>query len=256
MAQQRTVINGIVLRGTDTRESDKILTILSPVGKLAVIAKGARGRQSRLAAAAQLLAYSELTVTGGRTWLYLSEAATIELFAGVRQDIELLSLASYFAELTEAVTDENMECREILRLLLNALYALGELRKPQAQVKAAFELKLMSLSGFEPLADCCAVCGRTSPQEPVLDVVNGVVHCRSCVLPEWGRCVQLTNGALGAIRYILYGDEKRLYSFRLPDEDLLSLAGAAEQYTLAALDRKFRTLDFYHSLRPFDRKDS
>ncbi len=255
MAQQRTVLNGIVLRDTDTRESDKILTVLSPAGKLSVIAKGARGRQSRLAAAAQLLAYSELTVTGGRTWLYLAEAATIELFAGVRQDIELLSLASYFAELTEAVTDENMECGEILRLLLNALYALGALKKPQKQVKAAFELKLMSLSGFAPLADCCAVCGRTDLREPVLDVANGVVRCQRCVLPERGRSVRLTGPALAAMRYILYGDEKRLYSFRLPEQDLQSLASAAEAYALAALDRKFRTLDFYRSLRPLDRKE-
>ncbi|MDE7243571.1 MAG: DNA repair protein RecO [Oscillospiraceae bacterium] len=256
MAQARTVINGIVLRGTDTRESDKILTILSPAGKLAVIAKGARGQKSRLSAAAQLLAYSELTITGGKTWLYLAEAATIELFSGVRQDIELLSLASYFAELTEAVTDENMECGEILRLLLNALYALGELKKPPVLVKAAFELKLMALAGFEPMADSCAVCGRPDPQKPVLDLGNGVVRCQKCLLPGRGQSVRLTGKALGAMRYVLYGDEKRLYSFRLPEEDLRSLANAAELYVRATLDRKFRTLDFYHSLRPLDRKDS
>ena len=256
MAQVRTVINGIVLRDTDTRESDKILTVLSPAGKLAVIAKGARGQKGRLSAAAQLLAYSELTLTGGRTWLYLTEAATIALFPGVRQDIELLSLASWFAELTEAVTDENMECGDILRLLLNALYALGELKKPPLLVKAAFELKLMALSGFEPLAGHCAVCGRTNPEKPVLDVVNGVVRCQRCVMPGRGRSVRLTGGAFSAVRYILYGSEKRLYSFRISEDDEKSLANAAELYVRAVLDRKFRTLDFYHSLCPSDRKDS
>ena len=40
---------------------------------------------------------------------------------------------------------------EILSLLLNSLYALDTLQKPQSIVKAAFELKLLALSGYEPL---------------------------------------------------------------------------------------------------------
>ena len=40
MAGERTVIRGIVLRSTDTKESDKILTVLTAAGKLTVIARG------------------------------------------------------------------------------------------------------------------------------------------------------------------------------------------------------------------------
>ena len=58
----------------------------------------------------------------------------------------------------------------------------------------------------------------------------------------------LTPGALAALRYILYGDEKRLYSFRLGEKDLEKLSNAAEAYLHAMLERGFRTLDFYKSL--------
>lgn len=248
MAREQIVVKGIVLRGTDTRESDKILTVLTAAGKLRVIAKGARGRRSRVTAAAQLLAYSELTVSEKGEWYFLSEASTIALFEGVRQDIELLSLASYFAELVEAVTLEEMDSGSLLRLLLNALYALGNLKKPPELVKAAFELKVMALTGFEPLADGCAVCGRPEPEDPVLDIVDGVVRCRRCSGGRQGLAVPLTPGALAALRYILYGDEKRLYSFRLGEKDLEKLSNAAEAYLHAMLERGFRTLDFYKSL--------
>ena len=83
-----------------------------------------------MTACTQLLAYSELTLNESCGWQYLGEGATIELFDGVRRDIELLSLASYFAELTEAVALEDVESGPLLRLLLNALYALGSLKKP------------------------------------------------------------------------------------------------------------------------------
>ena len=249
MARERTVVKGIVLRAVDTKESDKILTILTPHGKLPVVAKGARSRKSRVTACTQLLAYSELTLSESRGWQYLSEGSTIELFQGVRQDIELLSLASYFAELTEAAALEGVESGEILSLLLNALYALGNLKKNPAQVKAAFELKLMSLIGFEPLADACAYCGNPEPEDPVLDVREGVVCCGKCGKGERGLSMPLSKGALAAMRWVLYGEAKRLYSFSLAGPDLKKLGDASETYVHAMLERGFKTLDFYKGLR-------
>ena len=61
MQQAKTVTSGLVLRQTVTKETDLILTVLTPdLGKIPVIARGARRKNSRLAAACQLRAYSEL----------------------------------------------------------------------------------------------------------------------------------------------------------------------------------------------------
>lgn len=248
MARERTVVKGVVLRAVDTKESDKILTLLTPHGKLPVVAKGARSRKSRVTACTQLLAYAEFTLSESHGWQYLVEGSTIELFNGVRQDIELLSLASYFAELTETVALEDVESGEILSLLLNAFYALGTLKKPQAQVKTAFELKLMSLIGFEPLADACAYCGAPDPEDPVLDVREGVVCCGKCGKAERGLSMPLSGGALAALRWVIYGKAKRLYSFSLAEPDLKQLGDASETYVHTMLERGFGTLDFYKGL--------
>lgn len=53
-----------------------------------------------MAAACQLLAYSEMTLYEKGRWTMLDAADTIELFDGLRQDLTALSLAAYFAELT------------------------------------------------------------------------------------------------------------------------------------------------------------
>lgn len=250
MAKEQTVIKGIVLRSVDTKESDKILTVLTAgMGKVSVVAKGARSRRSKVTAATQFLAYSELVLSESHGWQYLSEASTIELFDGVRQDVELLSLASYFAELTEAVAYEESEAGEILSLLLNALYAMGTLKKPSELVRASFEIKLMSLIGFEPLLERCACCGAERPEQPVLDVAEGIVHCRGCTVGPTGRGLALTDGTLAAMRHVLYGDPRRLYSFTLEEPDQRCYTRTAEAYVTAMLDRNFRTLDFYKSLR-------
>ena len=247
MQPERFVTCGLVLRETVTRDADKILTVLTPDrGRLSVIARGARRKGSRVAAACQLLAYSEMTLYEKGRWTMLDAADTIELFDGLRQDLTALSLAAYFAELTEAVSDGS---GDVLPLLLNALYALSALKKPPQLVKPAFQFRLMALAGYEPMADGCALCGAPQPENPMLDVVHGVVHCGKC-REKGGLSLPLTASGLAALRYVLYGDPRRLYSFSLPPEGLRALNHAADAYGSAQLERSFRTLDYYKNILP------
>lgn len=247
MQPERFVTCGLVLRETVTRDADKILTVLTPDrGRLSVIARGARRKGSRVAAACQLLAYSEMTLYEKGRWTMLDAADTIELFDGLRQDLTALSLAAYFAELTEAVSDGS---GDVLPLLLNALYALSALKKPPQLVKPAFQFRLMALAGYEPMADGCALCGAPQPENPMLDVVHGVVHCGKC-REKGGLSLPLTASGLAALRYALYGDPRRLYSFSLPPEGLRALNHAADAYVSAQLERSFRTLDYYKTILP------
>lgn len=247
MQPERFVTCGLVLRETVTRDADKILTVLTPDrGRLSVIARGARRKGSRVAAACQLLAYSEMTLYEKGRWTMLDAADTIELFDGLRQDLTALSLAAYFAELTEAVSDGS---GDVLPLLLNALYALSALKKPPQLVKPAFQFRLMALAGYEPMADGCALCGAPEPENPMLDVVHGVVHCGKC-REKGGLSLPLTASGLAALRYVLYGDPRRLYSFSLPPEGLRALNHAADAYVSAQLECSFRTLDYYKTILP------
>lgn len=245
------VLQGLVLRETETKEADKILTLLTAErGRLSVIARGARRKNCKFAACAQSLAWSEWTLYQRGAWYYANEGTTLELFNGLRGNLEAMALGFYMAELTEAVTAEEAPAGELLRHLLNGLYALSALGKDPALVKPAFELKLLCLAGYEPLADACAVCGNPEPENPRLDVVQGVLCCGGCGGGEGGRAMPLCPASLAALRHIVYGDPRRLYAFRLGPEPLKRLSAASEAFLTAQLERGFRTLDFYHQLDP------
>ena len=251
MQTGKTVTSGVVLRVTDTKETDRILTVLTADrGKIPLIARGARRKNSRLAAACQLPAYSELTIYKRGGWYMLDEASPLELFDALGRDIELLALASWFCELTEAVCAEETPAPEVLSLLLNALYALCYTDRPPRLVKAAFQFRLMALAGFEPLADGCALCGRGDAEAPMLDVQGGFVTCGGCRGPDAGLRLPLTAGGLAALRHVLTTDGKRLYSFTLEPGALAALDHAGEAFISAQLERGFRTLDYYKSLLP------
>lgn len=246
--QGKTVTHGLILRDTDTKETDKILTVLTAeMGKISVIARGARRKNSRLAAACQLFAWSEMTLYRRGNWYYLDAAEPEELFSGLQKDLVRFSLAAYLAELTEFVAGEETEAGELLRLLLNGLYALGNLGRDPALVKPAFTFRLLALAGFEPLCDGCAVCGAETARDPVLDAVQGVVHCRKCS-GVGGENFPLSAACVTALEHILHGPSRRLYSFTLGPEDLKLLDRAAEGFAAAQLERSFRTLGYYKAI--------
>ena len=149
--------------------------------------------------------------------------------------------------MAEAVTSEDLPSGEVLSLLLNSLYALDTLDRPNELVRAAFELRLLALSGYEPLLDDCAMCGRTDPAEPVFDAAQGVVLCKKCAGPAGG--LPLDAGALAAMRHIVGAPSKRLLSFTLEPASLARLSVVCETFAAAQLDRRFKTLDFYKSIK-------
>ncbi|MCL2391477.1 MAG: DNA repair protein RecO [Oscillospiraceae bacterium] len=237
--------SGLVLRETPYKDSSKILTILTAhEGKLTASAHGALRKNSKMAGATQALAFSEMTLYSNRNRWTLSEARSVEQFIGLRADISLLSLSAYFAELAEAVADEDSPNEQLLPLCLNALYALSEGLKTPAFVKPAFEFRLMAISGFSPRVACCCVCGNEQPERSDIDLSGGTLTCVACN----ANANALGIGTLKAIRYIINCDSKKLFSFSLSDSAQRELAIMAERYLLAHLDRNFRTLDYYHKI--------
>ncbi len=240
--------DGIVLRETSYRDADKLLTVLTPDrGQLTLRARGVRSRRSRLKASCQLLAFSEFTVFESRGRMTVNEADPKLLFTGLRADLELLSLASYFAQVAGVVSQEDRPSPELLKLLINALYALDAQGRPPKLVKAAFELRVACLAGFTPDLSGCASCGSDAPV--FFNVSDGSLLCADCAGAAGdGSFLPVRPGTLAAMRYIVGGELGRIFSFRLGGESAAGLSTLAENYLLTQFERGFATLDFYKSL--------
>lgn len=241
--------DGLVLRETDYKEADKLLTVLTrDRGQLTLRARGVKRKSSPLKSGCQLLAYSEFTVFENQGRHVIDEAVAKEMFLPLRTDIELLSLGSYFAQVAEVLSQEDEPNPALLSLCLNALYALSKLNRPQGLVKAAFELRAACLAGYEPMLDGCAVCGAETPDRFL--VSGGVLQCAECLSPgETGIRLPIHPGTLAAMRYIVHCDLKKLFSFRLGEAGEKELHDVAETYLLTQLERGFFALDFYKSLK-------
>lgn len=238
----------VVLREADYKESDKILTLLTPeLGKLTAQAHGCRRKGNGLSAACQMLVYSEMTLSEYRGRWTVTEAAVEQEFRRLRRELDRLALGSYLAEVVGALVQEDSPPEGLLPLLLNCLYALDRWDTPPAQVKAAFELRSMALSGFAPMLEGCAVCGREQPEAPMLNLAQGVLHCDGCNGGE-GISMPLSQEVLAAMYYILNCPGRRLLAFRLSEQGLRRLGDVCEAYLLTQTERGYGSLDYYKRL--------
>ena len=241
-------IQGLVLRVTKYNDKDALLTVLTHNhGKITAKARGLLRKNSPLTAPCQLLAYSEFTLFEYKGFYTVNEASTVEMFHGLRKDLTKLSLGTYFAQVADVISQEDIPNPELLSLTLNCLYGLSRLQLPENQIKAAFELRIACIAGYTPDLDGCQYCGNPVPDR--FNITQGRVECKGC--RDWTANdirMPLSPGALDGLRYLAFCDPKRLFSFRTEPATMEEMAQVTESYLCTQLERGFSTLDFYKSL--------
>ena len=241
-------VQALVLRVTNYNDSDALLTLLTKShGKITVKARGLRRKNSPLAAPCQVLSFAEFTLFEYRNQYSINEARSIELFQGLRSDLQRFTLGTYFLQVAEVVSLEDAPNPDLLSLALNSLYMLTQMTQSEIKIKAAFELRTACLAGYTPDLGCCYMCGDSTPL--LFNTKEGHMVCRACDDgSQFGIRLPITSGVLEAMRYICSCDAKRLFSFSLNDESLELLSDVSEAYLIAQLEKSFSTLDFYKRL--------
>lgn len=268
---QHEAIDGLVIRVKDMGDHDRYLSVLTAEkGRISILAKGSRSLRGPQLAVSQLYTYANFEYYRRGDFYILKGGSSIQPFYALSMDIDRLNLAAYFCDVICEVTDEGEPAEDMLRLLLNSLYAVSRDLYPQPIVKAAFELRVAALSGYAPELMACARCGETVETRDVyLDVMNGALLCEDCLhrgtpqkridpvyddLREAEVLCPLSPSALAAVRYCLSAPVERLFSFEIKDEqELHAFSKAAQTYLLSHLGRGFDSLNFYLSMRQVPR---
>ncbi len=140
-------VEGIILKRRNLGEADRILTVFTlQRGKITVLAKGVRRIHSRRAGNVELLNRVSLYLHQARTFLILTEAASLDTYQKLKEDLTLSTYAFHIIELVDKLTAENQENRSLYTELVEVLQRLS--RKPRQILVRAFEVKILSNLGF------------------------------------------------------------------------------------------------------------
>ncbi len=210
---------GFLLKTIQTQEADVLVKILLQSGeKITAYARAALKSKKRFEGGLPILSQIEFrAVKKPGQDLYVLEDTKIKYeFKNLSSSIESLTMASYFAEITESCAHEGLDNPDLYNLLGASLKALDEGQSPWL-VSSPFEVKLLSLMGW---------------------------------LPDFA---QLDNECEEILRNIL---KKKVSENDLKLEQVHKVDGILKNLVRNHLgDGKIKSLDFFRSLRRFQEQN-
>ena len=229
---------GIVIAENNMGDFDKMITLLTPNGKIGCSARGARRPKSQLMAGTQFLCFGDYMLFKGNNTYTLNSCDTLEVFYSIRTDLDKLNYASHITKIIQDVTYENQNTYKILQLYLNTLYVISETNMDLEFVLSIFKLRLLCLLGFTPRIEKCVSCKQEENLLYFSFKDNGL-KCNHCMKQDTG-AIQISESTKKAIQYIIMAPAKKLYSFQIAEENKKQLSLLSKIYMDIKLEKEYK----------------
>lgn len=233
----------LIVRTANSGDNDRILTAVSgDLGKISIVAKGVRSLRNKNGSAAGPLCFSDLVLKPGRELYSLSSAESVEGFYHLRESVEALAYAAYFAALLEDCCEAGVPAEEELRLTLNTLYVLQKRSESAALLKPVYELRLCEILGLAPYISEECQCGA---EARYIDIAEGETRCAAHRGPS---ALPLAPDRLAVMDYILSSELRDALYFTTSPEITADISAAAEKYAEYHLGRLPKQLAYLKNM--------
>lgn len=149
----------LVIKTQDLNESDKLITLFSEkLGKISVVAKGAKKSKSKFLSLSLPFCYSDFVVFRGKNLYNLTEGELIDSFQVFLNDLNSLTYASYLCELIDISLTEEESNRELFKEFVTTFYLMKINAVDVDLLMRNFEVKLLKFTGYNFNLEQCAIC--------------------------------------------------------------------------------------------------
>lgn len=241
---------GIVLKGSDYGEADRILTIFTKEeGKVSSIARGAKKMKSTMRAGTQLLCRSDFSFYHGSGTLdTVTQCQLLESYSQLRNDLGRYAFALYLAEICDALLPLHNPESSIYLLLTTGLYLLGG--EDPLLVLCFLEIKLLSLAGFKPELNFCFNCKNKLEQGVLISATRGIL-CSDCAKKNEND-FSLSKTALNLWRYLANTNLNVLKKIKVKRSIKKELFYALKIYWEFVLEKRLKTTDFIIEIKALE----
>ncbi len=144
---KHTVSTAIVLSRTNYSEADRIITALTPNGKIRFLAKGVRKIKSKLAGGIELFSITEITLLKGKGELQTLISGRLQSYFGnITKNIERTTAAYEVLKIVNRITEDHVE-PEYYELTKKTFEALDDHKLSVDAVIVWFLVHLQDLEG-------------------------------------------------------------------------------------------------------------
>ncbi len=250
--------DAIVLNRRLWSESSQIVTLVAhDLGKLSVVARGARKITSELGPALEPITESQVVFSRSSrgNLAHVRSADIIEYFPGVKRSLVKVALASALCELVDRAMPEDEPNEPLYEHVRTALLGMERAEDRLAVNwlwRAGYELA--ADLGYGMQFDRCVRCGSDEAPHPRFSLNEGGPVCRNCTAEFTRLWLPETQLALLRLRTALIEEAHRdeLFTRRITkpvNRDLRDLFEAYFRYHIPNFER-LKSLDILTSLLP------
>lgn len=248
MGLQRT--QAVVIGRRPLGEADRLVTFYTrEFGRLSGVAKGARRPRSRFGSALELFTQGQLLFfeTEWSALVRVDHFDILHSFLRVQEQLERFGQGAWVVECLGRLTAERDPQAALYGLLVRALSALEEIRRPQ-RAALAFALRAVDLLGHRLRLDRCLRCGGSAGATPRLDFTVGGLLCEACA-PRAGDALPLSGQTVAALRQLRTLSWEKLLVASLPPSVEAEITSALEAQVVRLVGQPLRTVRFLAQTR-------
>ena len=210
-------VEGIIIKQENIKEYDKILTLLTKeLGKIKIYSFNSRRQKSTNISKTRIFCNAFFELRCIKNNYNLSSARVINSFDDISNNPENIIYGSYFLEIIDFVTFENIESEAHLNNLIAALKALVRGKMNKKLISKVFELSVLYIEGMYVTSD-------------------NVKNIKSeTVKYVWD--------------YVLSHDGDNLYNFNITNEYLKEFSEAVDIEFKQKIDKKFQSIQMINQL--------
>lgn len=229
-------------------ESDKYVTLFTKeYGKIQALAPKAKKVDKGFASATQLFVYGDFILTLFKDTYRLVSVDMIEMFHGIRNNLEALSYASYVMEFLQYVTEPMLAQPTLLRLTLQTLKALTYEGVSYKLIRRIFELRALGELGFMLQLNGCTSCGEVLEEKEknryYFSAESGGLLCEDCKA-YYRPIISISYSTRFTIQYIFSSPFNRLYHFKVTPIIQKELNEVCNLYVPFYIEQTFKTTQF------------
>ncbi len=246
----KTRTEAIIISSLNLGEADKLVTFFSlDRGMLKGVAKNARKSFRRFGAGLEAFTYCRLHLyeREHQELLRIESADIIEQRARISQDLNRSAVGAVMLELAKELAPAGERNASAFLLLAHTLQLLDAGEDPLFLLRI-FEIKFLSLLGYQPKLDHCLSCGREPTGNLIVHSMKGGVLCPDCMESSGGPQVRLSKGAAGFYYQTLRMDMDKICRLKpslaiMEDLDRMFLA-----HTFHVLGKRLKSREFLQSI--------
>ena len=141
-------VKALILSDSNYKEYDKLFTLFTKeLGKIKAYAFGVRREHSKKIGLLRLFSFLDISLAGEADKYSIKDVNIIESFEEISNDYEKMCYASYFVEVVDYLSFENIESTDVLNLIYYTFKALVQNKIDLKLIKSIFELKMLKYQG-------------------------------------------------------------------------------------------------------------